>query len=219
MCRRRVARGRCRCVFQEDVLSVLVFSSQSYFKCRELSGCVWCLLTHQHNTPDTNTHERRENPERKWQAEEDLFFLLALFLMLFPPSWALLLLPLHHFVPLHLPHTSLLKACIGFCLYGAKISMLRLRKGACERKKRQIKEGEANRKGTLFSLLVADLGCMASSDPDTLSPSHYPPANTRRGGDWSAKNNTVNQWVIFEELCGWLQRLNKYTTNMKQQIC
>lgn len=55
----RVARGRCRCVFEENVLSVFMFSSQSYFKRRELSGRVWCLLTHQHNTPATGRDERR----------------------------------------------------------------------------------------------------------------------------------------------------------------
>lgn len=35
----RVACGRCRCVLEENVLSVLVFSSQSYFKQRALRAC------------------------------------------------------------------------------------------------------------------------------------------------------------------------------------
>ncbi len=85
----RVARGRCRCVFEENVLSVFMFSSQSYFKRRELSGRVWCLLTHQHNTPATGRDERRgtwrENRERKWQAEKDLSLLLVTFVRVFQP--------------------------------------------------------------------------------------------------------------------------------------
>lgn len=44
------------------------------------------------------------------------------------------------------------------------------------REKNRLKNERGKRKGTFFPLLVADLGCMASSDPDTLSPSHCPPA-------------------------------------------
>ncbi len=63
----RVARGRCRCVFEENVLSVFMFSSQSYFKRRELSGRVWCLLTHQHNTPATDRDEKKGTWRESWK--------------------------------------------------------------------------------------------------------------------------------------------------------
>ncbi len=114
----RVARGRCRCVFEENVLSVFMFSSQSYFKRRELSGRVWCLLTHQHNTPATGRDERRgtwrENRERKWQAEKDLSLLLVTFVRVFQPYSCMsfsFFLSLHRFLSLHLP-------CMSVSLFG-----------------------------------------------------------------------------------------------------
>ncbi len=103
----RVARGRCRCVFEENVLSVFMFSSQSYFKRRELSGHVWCLLTHQHNTPATGRDERR-GTWKKVTSRRSLSSWLPLsgFSSLIPAWVFLLFLSLHRFLSLHLPCTS-----------------------------------------------------------------------------------------------------------------
>lgn len=176
----RVARGRCRCVFEENVLSVLVFSSQSYFKHRELSGRVWCLLTHQHNTPATGRDEKRgmwgENRERRWQRKISLLgYTSHVFPALFPHEFfffsSLFITSSHSTC-----HKCLwLKLTLHSGSKGPKFQCSRQERERV-RKKNRLKNERGKRKGTFFPLLVADLGCMASSDPDTLSPSHCPPA-------------------------------------------
>lgn len=160
----RVARGRCRCVFEENVLSVLVFSSQSYFKHRELSGHVWCLLTHQHNTPATGRDEKRgmwgENCERKWQAEEDLSSWLYLAVFFQPYSrMSSFSFPLSSSLPPTTPATHVFGYSLR-CILGVRgqNSNAPVKKGSVWGKKKQIKEREGKKKRNFFLFAGGRLG-------------------------------------------------------------